>query len=389
MAKKRTSKRPNFEPPAPPRRRHTAGAPDYDEIEVSLFGPGYGECVVLHVGGGDWFVVDSCINDASGKPAALTYLESLDVDPESSVRLVAATHAHDDHVRGIAELLQACPDALFLRPAAITKREFLALLEADEEIEFMGGQAAYSEFRRIERVLVERQRGTRSPVVRGIADRPVFSRMASGDRPAVSVLALSPSDEALDRSLAEIRKLLPTTGLIRRLSSDDPNTMCMALWIEIGEVRVLLGGDLENGPAPNCGWAGVAENLALPNEKASVYKVAHHGSVNAHSPLVWSMLLDDEVMAILSPYRRGRTPRPSAEDRARICAATPSAYITADPDFRMSGGSVRMRAAELSGAAQGVRLQEGETGQVRLRRAIASGTQWNVELMRPARPLCS
>lgn len=33
--------------------------PRLDEIEVSLLGPGYGESVVVHMGGGEWMVVDS------------------------------------------------------------------------------------------------------------------------------------------------------------------------------------------------------------------------------------------------------------------------------------------------------------------------------------------
>ena len=57
-----------------------------DEIELTLFGPGYGESVVLHIG--DGAVVDSCI-DKDGRPSALSYLENL--DPAEVVVLVAAT----------------------------------------------------------------------------------------------------------------------------------------------------------------------------------------------------------------------------------------------------------------------------------------------------------
>ena len=36
--------------------------PGKNEFEITLFGPGYGESVVLHVGSGAWIVVDSCID---------------------------------------------------------------------------------------------------------------------------------------------------------------------------------------------------------------------------------------------------------------------------------------------------------------------------------------
>lgn len=39
-----------------------ATPPVADELEVSVFGPGVGESVVVHLGHGDWMVVDSCLN---------------------------------------------------------------------------------------------------------------------------------------------------------------------------------------------------------------------------------------------------------------------------------------------------------------------------------------
>jgi beta-lactamase superfamily II metal-dependent hydrolase len=387
--RKAKKRRPVFLDPALAAKRAERAGPEPDEIEVSLFGPGYGECAVLHLGAGEWLIVDSCLDSGSGRPAALAYLSSIGIEPATAVKLVAVTHAHDDHIRGIAEVLLTCESATFVRPVATTKDEFLALLDADEDGEATSGSVAvYREFRGIEEILVSRQtRGAPYAVKHGFSDRPVFRRSGSESVPQVLVRALSPSDEALNRSLVALRSLLPSGGLVRRLTTDDPNTMCMALWVEIGDAHVLLGGDLENGPPPNCGWAGVEQNLEQPSGRASVYKVAHHGSPDAHSEYVWSTLLAENVVAILSPWRRGRTPLPSSEDRARLCNMTPRSYITADPDFRMSGGTARNRAAELSGAASDVRLSEGETGQIRLRRSVVDGSEWKVKLVKPAQKL--
>jgi hypothetical protein len=388
-SRRRKRRRPYFVDPARTAKRAGDACPELDVIEVSLFGPGYGECVVLHLGAGEWVIVDSCLDHRTGQPAALVYLSSLGIDPAVAVKVVAVTHAHDDHIRGITDVLAACENARFVRPVATTRNEFLALLDADEDGEIASGSvSAYREFRGVEEVLVSRQlRGSPFTVVRGVADRLVFRRTASDLVPQVLVRALSPSDEALERSLVELRRLLPSGGLVRRLSTDDPNTMCMALWVEIGDIHLLLGGDLENGPSPNCGWAGVERNLEQPSSRATVYKVAHHGSPNAHSEYVWSTLLAQDVVAILSPWRRGQSPRPSPEDRSRICRVAPRSYITADPDFRMSGGTARDRAAGLSGAVSGVRLSEGETGQIRLRRSLGPGSKWEVKLVKPAQKL--
>ena len=50
--------------------------PKPNEIEVTVFGPGYGECIVIHIGSGKWAIIDSCLDDAF-EPASLSYLRSL------------------------------------------------------------------------------------------------------------------------------------------------------------------------------------------------------------------------------------------------------------------------------------------------------------------------
>jgi hypothetical protein len=49
--------------------------PNADELEISLFGPGYGESLALHLGNGQWMIVDSCVDSSSRRAAALGYLD--------------------------------------------------------------------------------------------------------------------------------------------------------------------------------------------------------------------------------------------------------------------------------------------------------------------------
>ena len=91
-----------------------------------MLGPGYGEGVLVHAGGGEWLVVDSCLG-ADGEPAALNYLRGLDVDPSTTVKMVVATHWHDDHIRGMARLVAACPSARFCCASALKTDEFLGV----------------------------------------------------------------------------------------------------------------------------------------------------------------------------------------------------------------------------------------------------------------------
>ena len=82
--------------------------PRADEIEISLFGPGCGESLVLHLGHGDWMIVDSCIDNVSAGPASLRYLRDLGIDPARQVKWILTTHWHDDHIRGLSATLRLC-----------------------------------------------------------------------------------------------------------------------------------------------------------------------------------------------------------------------------------------------------------------------------------------
>src|SRR5439155_3344773 len=103
--------------------------PEPDELEVSLFGTGFGECVVAHLGCGDWIIVDSCFAPDGKTSAALAYLKCLGVSLATAVKRVVATHWHNDHVRGLAQTMQECASAKFICSQALFTKEFIALTE--------------------------------------------------------------------------------------------------------------------------------------------------------------------------------------------------------------------------------------------------------------------
>jgi glyoxylase-like metal-dependent hydrolase (beta-lactamase superfamily II) len=79
--------------------------PSREEIDVVVLGPGFGECILIHIGEGDWIVFDSCLQSGTDRSAALVYLDSIGVKPETAIKLICASHWHDDHVGGLARLL--------------------------------------------------------------------------------------------------------------------------------------------------------------------------------------------------------------------------------------------------------------------------------------------
>jgi len=88
-------------------------SPLSDELEVSVFGPlrGFGESIVVHIGSGQWIVIDSCCSSDGGRPAPLIYLESIGVDVSTSVCMVVASHWHSDHIEGLGAIFKNCEQA--------------------------------------------------------------------------------------------------------------------------------------------------------------------------------------------------------------------------------------------------------------------------------------
>jgi hypothetical protein len=363
---------------------------DPSEFEISILGPGVGECIVVHLGGGDWIVVDSCVDQASRQNAALKYFQQIGVDPAESVRLVIATHAHDDHVSGISDIVLEAQSADFVCPAASTEPEFVALLELDAGL-LETRHRIYSEFQRVFHLLEDRKPGAHYGVrrKRAVSDRLLWCRPPQSGLQRAAVTALSPSDHAIDLSLRALRFLIPKAGSTpRQFASRDPNTFSVALWIEVGDVSALLGSDLLKGPGPSCGWNAILANPQRPTSEASVYKVPHHGAPNAHHEGVWTSLCADDVIAILAPYRAGRQRRPSLADAKVICSLAEQAYITAPSSTPALGAASRAQRWKLSDVASAVREREGPTGHVRLRYSLDRGGPWRVTVGRPARSLC-
>ena len=124
----------------------TRAIPKVDELEISLFGPGYGESILLHIGDGKWIIIDSCIDKKSNQPAALNYLKNIGVDPSKDVKLVVATHWHDDHIRGLGRIVEECTEATFVCSTAIKNIEFLQLLEVYRSRQTSNSNSGICEF---------------------------------------------------------------------------------------------------------------------------------------------------------------------------------------------------------------------------------------------------
>ena len=355
--------------------RHAA--PKHDEFEVSLFGPGVGECVVLHTGLNEWIVVDSCLDTAvtgtenEPPPVAVTYLEGLGVAVDQAIRWVIVTHWHDDHHAGIARLLELAEKASFGCSAALKTEEFLAFRFSISGVR-AHGSGDVSEMSAVLDKLIERQsdvhKASRGPDCWLSADRPVFTRSSQGGVPELSLTALSPSDAMMTRAKHEIGSMIAEPGTSRRrVAANRANDISVALWLRCGDVDVLLGSDLERKPNnKRIGWHGVINDQNRPQGKAFALKVPHHGSETGDEPEIWSEMMQDEPLVMLTPYRPSGLPKDT--DIARLLSRTPDVYLTAP--VRTPRPPRRSNAVEKMAALTAVerRLRRHpRVGQVRLR----------------------
>ena len=341
--------------------------PGAGEFELTLFGPGYGEGIVLHVGDGVWVIVDSCI-DADGSPRALSYLESIGLDPAKSVNLIVATHWHDDHIRGLARLVSECNQATFSCAAALSRKEFLAIISVLEPCHLSVNGSGVRELYRVFTGLKE----AKSKPSHAIANRRIFKRGAC------EVWSLSPSDTSFRGFLRAVGGLVPSEGETkRRIPELSPNDIAVALWIEVGDVAVLLGSDLERR-----GWLEILRSAARPASTASAFKIPHHGSENADEPQVWRRMLDTDPFAVLTPWRRGGRTLPTEPDVRRIISNTTNAYASSARTSVVASSKRRGRAVDRTIRESGVKLRRLDVspGAVRLRKVIHAADPWRVEL---------
>ena len=211
--------------------------------------------MVLHVGCGNWMVVNSLV-DSTETPVALRYLDDLGFHSSHAIGLGVATHAHDDHIKGRASLIKSCLNADFCCAGALASEELRTLIAAVEQNHNFRVRTGLGELCGVFSHLAE---GHRTPIY-ATENKIVFSNERC------KILSLSPSDATFQHFLQIVARLLPDAQEPRkRIPSLSPNDHVVVLWVEVGEFAVLLGSDLVKQ-----GWITVVSNAKLDAVKASI-----------------------------------------------------------------------------------------------------------------------
>jgi hypothetical protein len=349
-----------------------------DEIEVTLFGPGYGEAIAIHLGDMAWLLVDSCIDPHSKKPAAETYLESIGVGTHC-VKALIASHWHDDHVRGFSRLATIYPAAELNISQVFSDSEAEAFLAA------YNGAAAPRLTRgtgEMYRALLEREFAYHLGQRSNVLEHVITGQSAR----TVRVTALSPVAAAISGSIARMAEYIP------RPSRDDsighapefrPNIEAVAIHIDWESDAVLLGADLEEDVKH--GWTAViSDPWCAARKRANLYKIAHHGSHTGDNLDIWKVLVAQEPLACLTPFNLGSQKLPTEDDRERIRGLAKKAYISSGASRKPDLESEKLK--RLSDICSSLSRVNAGFGATRFRKRFTD-SEWTVELFGAAQHL--
>jgi len=289
--------------------------PEADQYEIAFFGPGYGEGILIRIPNYGWVQIDSC--EYKGRPFSLFYLQSLGLNPNDCLKDIIISHLHDDHIKGLAKTIEACPQAKIFCSAAMENRRFALILAQTIKT----GIKASNGLRELTKIISLKQ---------DLIPLLEHSNILSPVNQQEVLFAISPSGQ--------------TNLFFRSVSGNPPifdesdlNLSSVAIWAKLGDRFFLFGSDLEENSDPNVGWARAVQ-IGTSNRlnKASFFKIPHHGSPNGHSDIVWSHLVDTAPKSFCTLYQKGNKKLPQKSDIERIKNYCQTLYLTADPTILKS-----------------------------------------------------
>jgi hypothetical protein len=354
--------------------------PAVDEVEVSIFGPGFGECIVVHLGFGEWAVIDSCLSPDSKTAIALDYLNSIGARIETDIKVVIVSHWHDDHIHGVASVVQAAKSAIVVCTPVVQSKELEPILAAWRGTSNLPFGSGVDELTGVLNELRRRAVGSKFPVpMLAGAGKVLWER--KNQFVAGELRALSPSDAS--SFVTQVRALMkshPREGRPRvRIPNPDANANSVVVSLSVENCTALLGGDMETHSDRAIGWYAIVDRHSGSSQN-QIFKIPHHGSKNAHEPEVWAKMLIPNPIAVIAPVLTGTTRLPSEDDCRRIIAMTDKAYLTAPPRSRKFTHSEKTVDKMIHEVARRITAIPGRFGMVRLRKKSRSAEDWKTEL---------
>lgn len=305
---------------------------DNSSVNIIVFGPGYGESIVIYLPDLGWGIIDSCLINFKKRKynPALEYLKQLNVD---RLAFLILTHPHLDHYKGIEHIL-------FHYSGAIDRigyysgeglKEYASYL-ARKKILNEPGLKTFSDIF----LLIEKAKKSGANIIK-LSERKEVIRKGLYKNNTIEMISLSPSEDSEKKYIERLYKFIPKVkgASIKDLKDSEQNIISSAIWCEINNVRFIFGSDLENGTNFS-GWSGVLNNLDSPNLSATFVKIPHHGSPNAFNENIWKIFSNDSKVpvSVTTPYIKSRALRPDPVILKKISNYTKNIYVTSKFNFK-------------------------------------------------------
>ena len=318
-------------------------------LKIFVFGSTEGESIVLRLPIGKWGVVDSFASSL-GDPATNPAFELLKREHVREIEFLCLTHPHDDHFRGMSQLLKEFAVRQFWtfigpdpQDIALLKTYFLAeAQQVDRAVLKESAAELVSIFDLVDQGRIDRQT---------VISRRLMYPVPRDSSLSVEISGLAPTDDrarvykkSLMKSLARKR------GAVQAMPHAKHNTISVGLRITFGQARVVLGGDVEKEA-----WTTILGEQAPEDLASHFVKISHHGSTTGYCPGLWAALSSTgspRPVAALTPYKRFKLPDPEALDEIKahvrsIHSASQSGHAERSENWRIAA-LAKLRAAGAS-----------------------------------------
>ena len=294
-----------------------------DRVRITVFGPGFGESIVIYIPQIGWGVIDSC--EYRKVNPALEYLQK---NKAQKISFIVLSHPHLDHYKGLDQLIHSY----------IGRIDRICYYSGDglkEYRSYLAKKAVLNEpgIKTLGRLLrlFEKAQKKGARIVR-ISERTEIIRKRQVDGHDIEVLALSPSAQSVARYVELLYAAIPKNigDYTRELQKTNYNLLSTALWCQIGKLRFIFGSDLEIGDEDQMGWKGIVTNIDTPELSIDFVKVPHHGSPNAFYQPVWEKFSEGgKIISVITPYNRLSEPLPNSDILKKIFDYSSVTAVTA------------------------------------------------------------
>lgn len=312
--------------------------PNENELEISIFGPGYGESIVLYIPQIGWGIIDSCVLQDKKRTVVLPleYLLSLLKPQFPKLAFVILTHPHEDHYKGIDQVLQKYPGG--------TERVCWYEGNGVRELKTYIVQQKVG-WRQVLPGLVEIFNALNEAVKSGAQQRRLSEMTEVFEQKNIKIegygttdirmMALSPSAASTQKYVEKLFEAFPQPGApVLPIKDEAHNLISVALLLKLGDLQIVLGSDVENGLDDYTGWKGIVFNRDCPDLWANLVKVAHHGSENGFNSFAWEKHCSKKKpLAVITPFCKGNVILPKEKDVEKLKEFSEKVGLTSSVKF--------------------------------------------------------